>query len=101
MNEVKGIKPLYNRIIVKRLDVKVRKSGIFIPDGAAGSIKASQGVVLAVGPNAVGIEVGQKILWGRYAGTEIETKGTSLLMMNDEDVLGILEEGYINGGEQS
>ena len=92
------IRPLHDRVIVKRLDEE-RKSagGIVIPDNAAE--KPDQGEVIAVGPGkrnedgkreALDVKVGDRILFGKYSGSEVKLDGQEYLTMREEDVLGIL-----------
>jgi chaperonin GroES len=93
-----NIRPLHDRIIVKRLEEE-RKSagGIVIPDTAAE--KPSQGEVVAVGPGktddngkivAMGVKVGDKILFGKYSGQEFKLSGQDYLHMREDDVIGVL-----------
>ena len=91
------IKPLHDRILVKRLEEKeAKKGGIIIPDTA--KEKPQEGEVIAVGPGKVGddgkrlpmdVKVGDKILFGKYSGSEVKLKDEELLIMREEDVLGI------------
>ena len=92
------LRPLHDRIIVKRLEEE-RKSagGIVIPDTAAE--KPSQGEVVAAGPGklddsgkviAMGVKVGDKILFGKYSGQEFKMDGQDLLHMREDDVIGIV-----------
>jgi chaperonin GroES len=93
-----NIRPLNDRIIVKRVEEE-RKSagGIVIPDTAAE--KPSQGEVVAVGPGKVGddgkvvqmgVKVGDKILFGKYSGQEFKLNGQDYLHMREDDVIGVL-----------
>ena len=92
------IKPLHDRILVKRLEEKeVKKGGIIIPDTA--KEKPQEGEVIAVGPGKVGengkrqpmdVKVGDKILFGKYSGSEVKLKDEEFLIFKEEDVLGIL-----------
>ena len=92
------LRPLHDRIIVKRLEEE-RKSagGIVIPDTAAE--KPSQGEIIAAGPGklddngkviAMGVKVGDKILFGKYSGQEFKMDGQDLLHMREDDVIGIV-----------
>ncbi len=93
------IKPLYDRIVVRRLDEERKTaSGIVIPDTAAE--KPDQGEVLSVGPGKpadsgevrpLTVKVGDKVLFGKYAGQAIKIEGEEFLVMREEDVLGIIE----------
>ena len=92
------IKPLHDNILVKRLEEKeVKKGGIIIPDTA--KEKPQEGEVIAVGPGKVGddgkrqpmdVKVGDKILFGKYSGSEVKLNDVEFLIMREEDVLGIL-----------
>jgi chaperonin GroES len=92
-------RPLGNRILVERLEPpEVKKGGIIIPDTA--KEKPQEGKVIAVGPGVLDekgnrrkleVKVGDKILFGKYAGTEVTMDDTEYLIMNEDDVLGIIE----------
>ena len=94
------LRPLHDRVIVKRLEEERKTaSGIVIPDTAAE--KPDQGEVLAVGPGKkndegklfpVDVKVGDKILFGKYGGTEVKVDGEDLLVMREEDVMAIIEK---------
>ena len=92
------LRPLHDRVIVKRLEEE-RKSagGIVIPDTAAE--KPSMGEVIAVGPGktddngklvAMGVKVGEKILFGKYSGQEFKMDGVDYLHMREDDVIGVV-----------
>jgi chaperonin GroES len=94
------IRPLHDRIVVKRLDEE-RKSpgGIVIPDTAAE--KPIRGKVIAVGngkvldngdTRPVDLKVGDQVLFGKYSGTEIKVDGEELLVMREDDVMGVFEK---------
>ena len=93
------IRPLHDRVIVKRLDEeKTSAGGIIIPDTAAE--KPIQGKVVAVGKGKIlesgevrplDVKVGDKILFGKYGGTEVKVDGEDLLVMREEDVMAIIE----------
>lgn len=95
-----NIRPLHDRIIVRRMEEeRTTASGIIIPDSAAE--KPDRGEVLAVGPGKVGddnervalqVTVGDKVLFGKYAGTAIKEDGEELLIMREEDVLAVIEK---------
>jgi chaperonin GroES len=95
-----NIRPLHDRIIATRLEEEERtKGGIIIPDNA--KEKPQQGEVIAVGSGKVledgkkvplEVKKGDKILFGKYSGTEIKIDGTEYLMMREEDVLGVIEK---------
>jgi len=92
------IRPLNDRVIVKRVeDERKTAGGIVIPDTAAE--KPSQGEVVAVGPGklddsgkivAMGVKVGDRILFGKYSGTEFKMEGDDLLHMREDDIIGIV-----------
>jgi chaperonin GroES len=93
------IRPLHDRVIVKRIEEE-RKSagGIVIPDTAAE--KPDQGEVVAVGKGkksddgkliALDVKVGDKILFGKYSGQTVKVKGDELLVMREEDIMGVIE----------
>ena len=92
------IRPLHDRVILKRLEEE-RKSagGIVIPDTAAE--KPQTGQVVAVGPGktdengkliAMGVKVGDKVLFGKYSGQEFKMDGQDLLHMREDDIIGIV-----------
>jgi chaperonin GroES len=93
------IRPLHDRIIVKRLEEERKTaSGIVIPDTAAE--KPDQGEVIAVGKGKVNeegkvrpldVKVGDKILFGKYSGQTVKVQGDELLVMREEDVMGVIE----------
>ncbi len=93
------IRPLQDRIVVKRLEEQeVKKGGIIIPDTA--KEKPQQGEVLAVGPGKVSengkrqpmeVKVGDKVLFNKYAGTEVKLDDEEVLIMREDDVLGIIQ----------
>ena len=93
------IRPLHDRVIVKRLEEERKTaSGIVIPDTAAE--KPDQGEVLAVGPGKknedgklvpVDVKVGDKVLFGKYSGQTVKVKGEELLVMREEDIMGVIE----------
>jgi len=95
------IRPLHDRIIVERLEEETKTAGgIIIPDTA--KEKPQQGKIIAVGKGKktedgkvlpLDVKVGDKILFGKYAGTEIKIEGKDFLMMREEDVLGVIEGG--------
>ena len=87
-----SFQPLANRVLVEREEeVTTTASGIIIPDTA--KEKPLQGKVIATGPDAKeeGISDGDTIVFGKYGGTEIMLDGTEYLILNSEDILGILK----------
>ncbi len=93
------IRPLQDRVIVRRLEEEEKtKGGIIIPDTA--KEKPQEGKVIAVGKGKItedgkliplDVKVGDKILFGKYSGTEIKVEGEEHLIMREEDILGIIE----------
>ena len=93
------IRPLQDRVIVKRLEEEEKtKGGIIIPDTA--KEKPQEGKVIAVGKGKItedgkviplDVKVGDRILFGKYSGTEIKVEGDEHLIMREEDILGIIE----------
>jgi chaperonin GroES len=94
-------RPLHDRVLVKRVEEEQKtKGGIIIPDTA--KEKPMQGEVLAVGPGvrnekgelqALDVQVGDRILFGKWSGTEVKMDGEELLIMKESDIMGIVEEG--------
>jgi chaperonin GroES len=92
-------RPLHDRVVVKRLDSESKTSGgIIIPDTAAE--KPQQGEVVAVGPGsrdeagkliAIELKNGDKVLFGKWSGTEVKIDGQELLIMKESDIMGVLE----------
>jgi chaperonin GroES len=93
------IRPLHDRVIVLRIpEEEMTKGGIIIPDTA--KEKPQEGKVIAVGPGKVldsgikvsmDVKVGDKVLFGKYSGTEIKIDGEEHLMMREDDILGVVE----------
>jgi chaperonin GroES len=93
------IRPLHDRVIVKRLEEeRMSAGGIVIPDTAAE--KPVQGKIVAVGKGKIledgsirglDVKVGDKILFGKYSGTEVKVDGEDLLVMREEDVMAVIE----------
>lgn len=93
------IRPLHDRVIVKRLEeVRTTASGIVIPDTA--TEKPDQGEIIAVGAGkkdeagkliALDVKVGDKVLFGKYAGQSVKVDGEELLVMREEDLMGVIE----------
>lgn len=93
--------PLYDRVLLKRLEEKgeVKRGGIIIPDTA--KEKPQQGKVKAVGPGKrtddgknlpMNVKVGQVVLYGKYAGTEVKIDNEDYLIMSESDIFGIVEK---------
>ena len=93
-----NIRPLYDRIVVKRIEEQeTTRNGIVIPDSA--QEKPQEGEVLAAGRGrrledgklvALDVKVGDRILFGKYSGSETKLEGTEYIIMREDDVLGIL-----------
>ena len=94
-----NIRPLHDRVVVSRTEEETTSAGgIVIPDSAAE--KPSQGEVVAVGPGkklddgsvqAMGVKVGDKILFGQYAGSTVKLEGEELLIMSESEIFGVIE----------
>jgi chaperonin GroES len=94
------IRPLQDRVVVRRLEEKeAMRGGIVIPDTA--KEKPQEGEVVAVGNGkvlnngtrvAMDVKVGDRILFGKYAGSEVKLDGEELLIMREEDILGVLAD---------
>ena len=95
-----NIRPLHDRVIVKRVEAeRTTASGIVIPDSAGE--KPDQGEILAVGPGkrddngkqiALDVKVGDRVLFGKYAGQAVKVDGQEVLVMRDEDIMGVLQK---------
>jgi chaperonin GroES len=93
------LRPLHDRVIIKRLDNERKTaSGIVIPETAAE--KPDQGEILAVGNGkvgddgkvrALGVKVGDKVLFGKYSGQTVKVDGEELLVMREEDIMAVVE----------
>ncbi|MFQ5586108.1 MAG: co-chaperone GroES [Thermodesulfobacteriota bacterium] len=93
------IRPLHDRILIKRLDEEeMTKGGIIIPDSA--KEKPMEGEVIAVGNGKLDdngkrvpldVKVGNKVMYSKYAGTEVKIEGSEHLIVREEDILGIIE----------
>ena len=94
-----NVRPLGDRVLVQPLEeAEVKKGGIIIPDTAAE--KPQQGEVIAVGPGgrddsgkliAIDLKKGDKVLFGKWSGTEVKIDGQELLIMKESDIMGVLE----------
>lgn len=94
------IRPLHDRVIVKRLEEERKTaSGIVIPDSA--TEKPDQGEIIAVGKGKVAddgkvrpldVKVGDRVLFGKYAGQTVKIDGEELLVMREEDLMGVVEK---------
>jgi chaperonin GroES len=93
-------RPLHDRVVVKRIDAEEKSAGgIIIPDTA--KEKPSQGEVIAVGPGGrdesgklvpLDVQVGNRVLFGKWSGTEVKIDGVEYLIMKESDIMGVLEE---------
>jgi chaperonin GroES len=91
-------RPLHDRVVVKRIDAEEKSSGgIIIPDSA--QEKPSQGEIIAVGPgardeagriNKLDVKAGDRVLFGKWSGTEVKLDGDELLIMKESDIMGII-----------
>ncbi len=91
-------RPLHDRVVVKRIDAEEKSSGgIIIPDSV--KEKPSQGEIIAVGPgardeagriNKLDVKVGDRVLFGKWSGTEAKLDGDELLIMKESDIMGII-----------
>ena len=86
-----NFKPLGDRLLVERIEeMSTTASGIIIPDNAKD--KPSQGKVVAIGSEVEEISVGDTIVFGKYAGTEVKIEDEEFLIMREDDVLGVIEQ---------
>jgi chaperonin GroES len=94
-----NIRPLHDRVILKRMEEETTSAGgIVIPDSAAE--KPMRGKVIAIGKGkrlesgdvvALDVKVGDTVLFGKYSGTEVKVNGEDLLVMREEDIMGVIE----------
>ena len=94
-----AFRPLHDRVVVRRVDSEEKTAGgIIIPDTA--KEKPSEGVIEAVGPGArdeagklvpIDLKVGDRILFGKWSGTEVKIDGEELLIMKESDIMGVIE----------
>ncbi len=102
-------RPLHDRVVVRRIEEDEKTSGgIIIPDTA--KEKPMQGEVLAVGPGErnekgqitpLDVKAGDRILFGKYSGTEVKMDGDDLLIMKESDIMGVLEERKAKKGRKA
>jgi chaperonin GroES len=93
-------RPLHDRVLVRRIDAEAKSAGgIIIPDTA--KEKPQQGEVVAVGPGArdeagkivpLALQAGDRVLFGKWSGTEVKIDGEELLIVKESDILGVLDE---------
>jgi chaperonin GroES len=96
--EKKKLRPLHDRVIVKRLDNETKTaSGLVIPETAAE--KPDQGEILAIGPGkkddkgtliTLDVQIGDRVLFGKYAGQTVKIEGEELIVMREEDIMAVL-----------
>ena len=96
-----NFRPLHDRVVVRRLEEETKtKGGIIIPDTA--KEKPMQGEVIAVGPGArndkgevapLDVKAGDRVLFGKWSGTEVKIDGEELLIMKETDIMGVIEGG--------
>jgi chaperonin GroES len=102
-------RPLHDRVVVRRVDAEAKTAGgIIIPDTA--KEKPQQGEVLAVGPGkrdetgklvALDVKAGDQILFGKWSGTEVKVDGEDLLIMKEDDIMGVVEGAAQSKGSGS
>jgi chaperonin GroES len=93
-------RPLHDRVVVERIDADTKSAGgILIPDSA--QEKPSQGEIVAVGPGGrdeagklipIDLKKGDRVLFGKWSGTEVKIDGQDLLIMKESDIMGVLQE---------
>ncbi|MEA3068016.1 MAG: chaperonin GroES [Sphingomonadales bacterium] len=95
-----GFRPLHDRVLIRRVEAEEKTSGgIIIPDTA--KEKPMEGEVVAVGPGARGedgklqpldVKAGDRVLFGKWSGTEVKLDGEDLIIMKESDIMGVLEQ---------
>lgn len=94
---MKTIKPLGNRVLIRRSKAQTTKGGILLPDSA--QEKPKEGVVVAIGPGKIDengqkeimqLKVGDKVLFSSYAGTEVKNDEEEMLILSEDEILGVL-----------
>ena len=95
-----AFRPLHDRVVIRRIEAEEKtKGGIIIPDTA--KEKPQEGEVIAVGPGArdesgkvqaLDVKVGDRILFGKWSGTEVRIDGEELLIMKESDIMGVVEQ---------
>ena len=93
-------RPLHDRVVIERIDADTKSAGgILIPDSA--QEKPSQGEIVAVGPGGrdeagklipIDLKTGDRVLFGKWSGTEVKIDGKDLLIMKESDIMGVLQE---------
>jgi chaperonin GroES len=98
-----NFRPLHDRVVVRRIESEAKtKGGIIIPDTA--QEKPQEGEIVAVGPgardengkiNALDVKAGDRVLFGKWSGTEVKVDGEDLLIMKETDIMGVIEGGAV------
>ena len=101
-------RPLHDRVVVRRVDAELKTAGgIIIPDIV--QEKPQQGEIVAVGPGArnekgelvaLDVKAGDRVLFGKWSGTEVKIDGEDLLIMKESDIMGVLEGVAVAGGKK-
>lgn len=92
-----NIRPLHDRVIIQRIEERKTAGGIVIPETAGD--KPQKGKVIAAGPGKydngalrkLDVKVGDEVLFGKYSGTEVKVNGQDLVVMREEDIMGVIE----------
>jgi len=94
-----SFRPLHDRVVVRRVDSEEKtKGGIIIPDTA--KEKPSEGIIVSVGPGArdesgkvvaLDVKAGDRVLFGKWSGTEVKLNGEDLIIMKESDIMGVIE----------
>lgn len=92
-----NIRPLHDRVLIERIEERTTAGGIIIPETS--SDKPQRGKVLAAGPGKyengtlrkLDVKVGDEVLFGKYSGTEVKVGGHDVLVMREEDIMGVIE----------
>ena len=99
-----NFRPLHDRVVVRRIDAEEKtKGGIIIPDTA--KEKPQEGEIIAVGPGArdesgkivsLDVKAGDRVLFGKWSGTEVKLEGTEYLILKESDVMGVIEGASVS-----
>ena len=102
-------RPLHDRVVVRRVDAEMKSAGgIIIPDTA--QEKPQQGEVIAVGPGArnekgeivaLDVKAGDRILFGKWSGTEVKIDGEDFLIMKESDIMGVITDASASGKKKA
>ena len=102
-------RPLHDRVVVRRIDAEMKTAGgIIIPDTA--QEKPQQGEIVAAGPGARGedgklvpldVKAGDRVLFGKWSGTEVKIDGEELLIMKESDIMGVIEDAGASGKKKA